>query len=186
MKGGGKWAEGPGQRADYMRFRHALGQSLMALLISSCNAGSTEPSNQGTAPPGKGMVPMDAIVITDTGSTNMLGYRIVIGRNGAASYASGEGRGSAQLPASIFSRLKFDVVMAQPLSHVRASPDCMKAVSFGSSTFIALGDEKSEDLTCPASAKGEALKSDVESVTAFLHVRNVPRGQGRELPPQNY
>jgi hypothetical protein len=132
------------------------------------------------------MVPTDAIVIIDTGSTNMLGYRIVIGRNGEASYASGEGHGSARLPASTFSKLKYDVVMAQPLSHVKASPDCMKPMSFGSSTFIALGDEKSEDLTCPASPKGEALKSDVDAVTEFLHVRDVPRGKAHELPHQNY
>ena len=169
-----------------MRLRHALVQSLTVLLVCSCNTGQSAPSNQGGAPVAQGMVPTDAIVITDTGSTNMLGYRIIVGRNGEASYASGEGRGSAQLPASMFSKLKLDVVMAQPLSHVRASPNCMKPMSFGSSTFIALGDEKSEDLTCPASPKGEALKGDIETVTQFLHVRNVPRGQGRELPPQNY
>jgi hypothetical protein len=131
------------------------------------------------------MVPTDAIVITDSGSTNMLGYRIVVGRNGEASYASGEGRGSKSLPASIFSKLKYDVAMAQPLSHVKASPNCMKPVSFGSSTFIALGDEKSEDLTCPASPKGEALKSDVDAATQFLHVGNVPRSTGHQMPPQN-
>jgi hypothetical protein len=169
-----------------MRFRHALLQSLAVFLISSCNAGPTEPLNGGGAPVAKGMVPTDAIVITDTGSTNMFGYRIVVGRNGGASYASGEGHGSVQLPASTFSKLKYDVVMAQPLSHVRARPDCMKPASFGSSTFIALGDERTEDLTCPASPKGETLKSDVEAVTQFLHVRNVPRSQGHELPPQNY
>ena len=169
-----------------MRFRHALLPSLTIFLISSCNAGPTVPANAGGTPVAHGMVPTDAIVITDTGSTNMLGFRIIIGRNGEASYSSGEGHGSAQLPGSIFSRLKFDVVMAQPLSHVRARTDCMKAMSFGSSTFVALGDERSEDLTCPASPKGEALKSDVEAVTQYLHVRNVPRGQGHELPPQNY
>jgi hypothetical protein len=132
------------------------------------------------------MIPLDAIVITDTGSTNTLGFRIVVGRNGEASYASGGGHGSAELPAPIFSKLKFDVVMAQPLSHVHANPSCMKPASFGTSTFIALGGEKSEDLTCPASPKGEALKSDVEAVTQFLHVRDIPRSQGHELPPQNY
>lgn len=157
----------------------------MVPLICSCNAGLTEPATGGGAP-NTGMVPTDAIVITDTGSTNTLGYRIVVGRDGGASYQSGEGRGSAQLPASIFGKLKYDVVMAQPLSHVKASPNCMKPVSFGSSTFVALGDERSEDLSCPASPKGEALKDDVEAVCQFLHVRNVPRGQGHPLPPRNY
>lgn len=157
----------------------------MVPLICSCNAGPTEPPSGGGAPIA-GMVPTDAIVITDTGSTNTLGYRIVIGRDGGASYQSGEGPGSARLPGSIFGKLKYDVVMAQPLSHVKASPNCMKPASFGDSTFIALGDEKSEDLSCPASAKGEALKDDVEAVAQFLHVSNVPRGQGHQLPPQNY
>jgi hypothetical protein len=184
MKGGGKWADGPTTAADDMRFRPALLQSLAVFLVSSCNAAPTEPANGGGV--GNEMVPGDAIVITDTGSTNMLGYRIVIGRNGEASYESGEGHGSARLPASTFSRLKYDVAMAQPLSHVKASADCMKPMSFGSSTFVALADEKTEDLTCPASPKGEALKGDVEAVTQFLHVRNVPRGKGHEFPPQNY
>ena len=168
-----------------MRTRLALLQSLAALLICSCHAAPTEPASGG-APPVTAMVPTDAIVITDTGSTNTLGYRIIVGRNGEASYVSGDGRGSAQLPASIFSKLKYDVVMAQPLSHVRASPNCMKPASFGDSTFVALGDERTEDLSCPATPKGEMLKEDVAAVAQVLHVHNVPRGQGHALPPQNY
>lgn len=188
MKGGGKWAEAHGNaidEADEMRFWHTLIPSLIVLLANSCNAGPTDPP-AGNRAPAAGMVPTDAIVIIDTGSTNMLGFRIVVGRNGEASFSTGEGRGSAQLPTSIFSKLKYDVVMAQPLSHVRASADCMKPMSFGSSTFVALGDEKSEDLTCPASPKGDALKSDVDAVTQFLRVRDVPRGSAHALPHQNY
>ena len=174
----------PIEPADEMRIRQVLLPSLMVLLVCSCNAGPREPASDGA--PITQMVPTDAIVVTDTGSTNMIGYRIVIGRNGEAAYTSGEGRGSAQLPTSVFSKLKYDVVMAQPLSHVRASPNCMKPVSFGDSIFIALGDERSEDLSCPASPKGEALKEDVATIAQFLHVRDVPRGQGHPLPPQNY
>jgi hypothetical protein len=170
---------------DEMRIRHAVLQSLLVILVCSCSAHPSEPVSGGGAPVTT-MVPMDAIVITDTGSTNMIGYRIVIGRNGEASYTSGDSHGSTQLPEPIFSKLKYDVVMAQPLSHVRASPNCMKPASFGDSTFIALGGERSEDLSCTASTKGKTLKDDVEAVTLFLHVRDAPRAQGHPLPPQNY
>jgi len=161
--------------------------ALGALLIGACHAEQAQSAGQVPAPVARGMVPTNAIVIINSGSTNTIGYRIVVTTDGEASFASGDGQGSARLPQGLFAKLKYDVVMAQPLSHVRARPDCMKPVSFGSTTNIALADERSEDLSCPASPKGKALKHDVELVADFLHVRNVPRGQGRrDLPPQNF
>jgi len=160
--------------------------ALGALLIGSCHAEQAQSAGQVPAPVARGMVPTNAIVIINSGSTNTIGYRIIVATNGEARFASGEGLGSTMLPRELFAKLKYDVVMAQPLSHVRARPDCMKPASFGSTTTIALADERSEDLSCPASQKGEALKHDVELVADFLHVRGVPHGHGRELPPQNF
>jgi hypothetical protein len=188
MKGGRKWAVSiaAAARADGMRNTQVIGLALTALLIASCNADKAQSAGPVPPPVVHAMVPTNAMVITNSGSTNMIGYRIIVAANGEASFVSGEGHGSAKLAPTLLAKLKYDVVMAQPLSHVRASKDCMKPASFASATYIALADERSEDLTCPASPKGEALQSDVEAVVDFLHVRNVPRGQGQELPPQNF
>ena len=62
----------------------------------------------------------------------------------------------------------------------------MKPMSFGTSTFVALGGERSPDLTCPATRTARALKNDVAKIVAFLRIRNVPQIQGTALPPQNF
>ncbi len=116
----------------------------------------------------------DAIVIVNSGSTNFAGYRIVVDISGRARFKSGRTHGSASLPGAILSKLKFDVVMAQPLSHVRARPDCAKSVSFGSSSTVSLGPERTEDLSCAASPRGAALNADVSAVAGFLGLAGRP------------
>ncbi len=113
-------------------------------------------------------VPPDAIVISDNGSTNTNGYTIVVTVKGTARFESGDHHGSKRLPAKMLAKLKYDVMMTQPLSHARARPDCMKPVSFGSSLTIALGTEHTADLNCAATPKGETLKSDAEDIATFL------------------
>src|SRR5262249_42887824 len=139
--------------ATDMSVKKVLLPALAALVIASCHKEQAQNTGSSSSPPPapsqppmiQGMVPLDAIVITDTGSTNTIGLRIVIGRDGTASYVTGAGRGSAHLSDALYKKLKYDVVMASPLSHVRARPDCMKPVSIAIATYIALGDEKSED-----------------------------------------
>jgi hypothetical protein len=134
--------------------------------------------------PQHGMVTTTAIVITDSGSTNTIGYRIVVGANGEASYVTGDGRGNATLPADLFAKLRGDVDAAKPLAAL-PSGACMKPASFGSSVYVAMGGDRSSDLSCPGNDAAQALKDDVDAVVAFLKIRNTPRSEGKELPPQN-
>jgi len=127
--------------------------------------------------------PQDSIVIENSGSTNTLGYRIIVSADGQASFESGNSHGRERLPADLLSRLKYDVMMAQPLSHVRSAATCMKPASFGTSIFVSLGAERTADLTCPASPKGEALKSDAEEIAGFLKLASVPRRPGGGVLP---
>ncbi len=115
-------------------------------------------------------VPPDAIVITDSGSTNTNGYTIVVSVKGKARFESGEHHGARRLPAKMLAKLKYDVMMTQPLSHARARSDCMKPVSFGSTLTIALGAEHTADLNCAATPKGETLKGDADDVASFLNL----------------
>ncbi len=149
-------------------------------------AQATADAPGGGLPPAHGMVMTTTIVITNSGSTNTIGYRILIGTNGETSYVSGAGSGKATLPAALYAKLKGDVDAAKPLSGRPRAVSCMKPASFGTSTYLALGGDHTEDLSCPGNASEQTLKADVDAVVAFLKVDNTPRSQGKELPPQNF
>jgi len=116
----------------------------------------------------------DTITIENSGSTNMKGYRIAVTPDGMA--RTDDGR-AASLPPDLFAKLKSDVTMAMPLHDLKTGA-CMKSVSFGSSTFISLGDERSGDLSCPAGPKGEALSGDADSVAQFVGAGGARRPAG--------
>jgi len=162
------------------RMTGAIAGSL--LLVTACMP-NPPPS---VLPPAGGMVMTTTVQIVNSGSTNSIGYRVLIGSGGEASFVSGDGSGHATLPSDLFGRLQQDISSAKPLSGLPAASSCMKSVSFGTSTFVALGGDHSPDLTCPANDAAKNLKSDVDAVIIFLNVRNVARGAGRELPPQNF
>ena len=138
------------------------------------------------AVPAQAMVMSNTIVVSNTGSTNFIGYRVLIAPGGQVSYVSGDGPGNSVLPRPLLRRLKHDIAAASPLSHLPEPRICMKPMSFGTSTFVALGGERSPDLTCPATWTARALKNDVAKIVAFLRIRNVPQTQGTALPPQNF
>jgi hypothetical protein len=122
-------------------------------------------------------VPHGAAVILNTGSTNTLGYRVVLQRSGAAEFINGPKRATATVPASLTSQFFKDVQAAMPLlSHTATT--CMKSASFGSSLFVWWKGSRSGDLTCPA---GDTIAGDVTKIaqalnlsTGFRLVRPVP------------
>lgn len=137
--------------------------------------------------PAQAMVMADTVVVTNTGSTNFIGYRLLIAPGGEVSYVTGNGPGHARLSGTLLRRLTRDLAVAAPLSHLPAPVFCMKAMSFGTATTIVVGGERSPDLSCPTKSSAvRALSRDVARITAFLKIRAVPRTQGTELPPQNF
>ena len=178
--------------------RHQTIAAILALTLVACDKpaqqGAQTPAPQvadqsgATAPgpgPQHGMVMSTTIVITNSGSTNTIGWRVLIGANGEASYVTGEGPGSATLPADLFAKLKTDIEAAKPLANLPQEQPCVKPMSFGTSTFIAVGGDRSPDLSCPSTDKGDALKDDVDQIATALKLQNVPKSQGKELPPVN-
>lgn len=164
-------------------------------LLVACSKPAPKAADQPAAPaqteaaagpvPQHGMVMTTTIVITNTGSTNTIGYRILIGAGGEASYVSGDGAGNATLPQDMFAKLRGDVDAAKPLSGLPREVSCVKPMSFGTSTFIALGGDRTPDLECPGNDAESALKEDVAAIVAFLKLRNAPKSEGKELPPIN-
>jgi hypothetical protein len=92
-------------------------------------------------------VPKGAAVILNTGSTNALGYRIVIQQSGAAEYINGDKRAMATVPAATTTKFFTDLQAAMPLK-VHPMIHCMKSVSFGTSLFVWWKGARSYDLTC--------------------------------------
>ena len=153
---------------------------------SSPPADNTQAAPAGAPGPRGTMVMNNVIVIADSGSTNMIGFRIMISANGEASYVSGDGPGNATLPPDLYARFKADIDAASPLSKLPTVSDCMKPVSMGSTTTITLGGEHSPDITCGDDPRVKKLSDDVDDIVGVLKIRPVPRSQGKELPPQNF
>src|SRR5450755_480853 len=96
-------------------------------------------------------VPKGAAVILNTGSTNTLGYRIVVQQSGAAEIVNGPRRAVGSVPASLAAQFYKDLEAAMPLSAHGAST-CMKSASFGSSMFVWWHGSRSNDLSCGAAS----------------------------------
>jgi hypothetical protein len=105
------------------------------------------------APPDGG----DPATISDSGSTNRPGFRIVVDRSGAAEFTSVPRRSGAQpaQPAPIRQTLPHELVEAfyadlQAAKRLDSLPAvrCAKSASFGSVLTVALGQDQTPDLNC--------------------------------------
>jgi hypothetical protein len=146
-----------------------LTASLAALLVAVGPATGIESMNA------------KAVVIENSGSTNTIGFRVRISPDGHAAYVSGAGAGEVLLPHALFHRLRRDVERGSPLADLPV-PACMKSASFGTKTYLAVGSDRSPDLSCPASGRVQALEDDVAAVVGVLKIGNVARSQGTPLP----
>ncbi len=155
-----------------------VSKSLLALAGLSLLAVSSMPA--------EAMVPINTAVIINSGSTNTIGYRIYVAPTGQVTYVDGKGSGSGTISAALTTHFFNDIKAAQPLSQLSDSQPCMKSVSFGTSTYLALGGQRSPDLSCSDNQKGKVLLNDVQEIAQKLHVTNVPRSQGHQLPPINF
>lgn len=124
------------------------------------------------------------VVIINSGATNLIGYRIYLSPLGRATYIDGRGQGEGRISTSLTQKFFRDIGDAMPLSGLVVNQPCIKPVSFGTSTTIKLGEQQSPDISCPGNAKVEVLHKDTVAIVRELKVRNIPRFQGHELPPQ--
>jgi hypothetical protein len=125
-------------------------------------------------------VPKGAAVILNTGSTNTIGFRIVVDSSGRAEYAQGASRSTAHIAKHIAAKLFADLRAAMPLSSIHVLP-CMKSASFGTSTFIWWRGQRSLDLSCPGDPKSQAMNDDAMAVARALNLAAAPAG-GHVIP----
>jgi len=127
-------------------------------------------------------VPHDAAVILNTGSTNGLGYRIVLQRSGNAEFVHGSTRAKVAVDAALASRFFNDATHAMPLSRVRILM-CMKSASFGSMTFVWWRGQRTSDISCPGDASASRLYADVGALVSAIGMRTITPGTSRNPAP---
>ena len=120
-------------------------------------------------------VPHDAAVVMNTGSTNTLGYRIVITRAGSAQWVMGTTRQTVQVSKQKTAALFNALSAAMPLSALPAA-HCMKSASFGTSTFAYWRHQRSTDLECPADPRATEVYSSIAALVVELGIgkRTIP------------
>ena len=115
-------------------------------------------------------VPKGAAVILNTGSTNTVGYRIVVEPSGRAEYVQGSARATGQISSQLAAKFFADLKAGMPLSTLRAFP-CMKSASFGISFFLWWRGQRSPDISCSGDSSAvTALNDDVGAIATSLHV----------------
>ena len=96
-------------KREAMRERfESMNKLILALILLAPIAASAMPSVPYLP------VPKGAAVILDTGSTNTLGYRIVVRQSGEAEYINGPKRAMAEVPPSLSTRFFKDLQAAMP------------------------------------------------------------------------
>ncbi|MBV9849184.1 MAG: hypothetical protein JO250_05790 [Armatimonadetes bacterium] len=130
--------------------------------------------------------------IRNTGSTNTMGYRIVVpiagSHTGTAAIFHMNGMVTAgdpdegNVPMPLVRKFARDLHAAMPLRQLPAGHG-MKSASFGTSTFITYRGQRTPDLSFPANAHAQALRDDAIAIADALHVKNTPRRPALPLPP---
>jgi hypothetical protein len=111
--------------------------------------------------------------IVNSGSTNTPGYRIVVQESGHVKYVPGKARRptaeqeaeiEADIPAKLTNQFFEDIDRAAPLAQLPVGR-CAKSVSFGTATFVTVGDERSPDVSCPGDdSRMKALFTDAQAI----------------------
>jgi hypothetical protein len=117
----------------------------------------------------------DTAVILNSGSTNRAGFRIEVERSGQAEFTSTPRRGQAaeqvrrKVPDALIQRFYADLEAAQPLSALSAE-HCAKSVSFGTTTTVEVGSERTPDISCPNARdpNTKALMRDVDEIVQLF------------------
>jgi hypothetical protein len=147
----------------------SLGLLTSNLTVAAAQQPIQAPQHRQQCPPQNFIVTTDTAVIFNTGSTNSSCFRILVSPTGQAHFVQGNQSGKGRIPRRLTRKFFQDISAAEPLSQMPAA-NCMKSVSFGTSTFIRLGGEQSPDISCVNNAKAKALVTDVEKITQMLYI----------------
>lgn len=122
-------------------------------------------------------------IIINTGSTNAAGYRIYVSSDGQATYIDNRGERRGQIDEQLALKFFRDIETAQPLNDLPHRQECIKAASFGSSTYIKFGRQTSPDLSCPGDDQSQQLANDAREIRNALNIDNGSRFRSHGLTP---
>jgi len=134
------------------------------------------PPAVAASPGSAATAPSDAVIV-DSGSTNTIGYTIVIHLDYSAQVTlDGALPRDATLPAADAKSLFARLAAAAPLDALTRG-HCMKSASFGTSRRIAYAGKISPDLTCAGDEEARELAGAVGAIVADLGIPLLrPRG----------
>ena len=143
---------------------------LIAAFLPMLSSGAAQPTQQAT--------------IEETGSTNTLGVKIVVGPGGAAQmHVEGEEVRTVTINADLSDRLFRDLKAFSPMSALPGN-HCIKSASFGTSLYVEYSGERSPDLNCPApvGSKLAQLQKDVNEIMQAVHWKPQPAHRFEKAP----
>jgi hypothetical protein len=125
----------------------------------------------------------DLAVLVNSGSTNTMGFRIVVERSGDAECTATARRAGSQpndrvesmrqhVPNTLVQRLYSDLEKAKPFASLPRRL-CMKSASFGTTLTIEFGGDKTPDLNCGSGYDSnlEALIRDANEIIRLFRTR---------------
>ena len=99
------------------------------------------------------------------------GYRISLSRDGRAEVSVGNSLTTRYVDRNLAERFFADLVAARPLGQLSVDASCGRSTSFGRSTYISFGSERTPDLTCPVGPRAQVLRDDVAAIASALNMR---------------
>jgi hypothetical protein len=170
------------REGDAMNLRLPGMAGVFCLLIVPLSLTQGVPRNQSSETDRRS--PPDAAVITDSGSTNTAGYRLVVYASRTVEWSvirrrisHGCSQGTGKLPPELAQRFFRDLSDRMPLSKLPMG-HCVKSASFGSTLRVSYGGTESPDLTCPASGiEAHKLLSDLAEINRVLGINKNMNGR---------
>jgi hypothetical protein len=141
---------------------------LMLLVVAALAANALE---------GQSGTPLDEthVVIVNSGSTNFLGFNLILAEDGEAKVKQGNSTSQRDLPQNFTARLFTDLRAAGALDALPQSR-CMKSASFGTTTRILYRGKTSPDVSCPSpNPLLQRLAIDVMSLLEAANISAMPR-----------
>lgn len=117
------------------------------------------------------VLPLFAIInVNYTTNRRDRGYRITLAHDGRAEVSVGNSLTTRYVERGLTERLFTDLAAARPLAQLSVDTGC-RSTSYGRSTFVNFGNERTPDLTCPVGPRAQALRDDLAAITAALNLR---------------
>ena len=112
--------------------------------------------------------PYDAIVVLISASTNTCAVSVIVDIDGNTAMLRCGKTITSTLPVFTIAQFFDDVAAASPLNNLPLGKNCIKPVSFATTTRIMYGTQVSPDLSCSHDAVGQKLYHDVFAIISAI------------------